>query len=128
MDSGQLESKDILVPEGRDRLGRAHQFRVDISIAISMAPAWLRRALGDKDAQRSRGARVELVERVAEAIERRFRVTWLGSGEVDPNARPLDATSPLFGGPGTLEDLDEGRIDDGWVLEHKGNDSPDGVV
>lgn len=128
MDSGQPEPADIHVPEGRDRLGRAHQLRVDISIAISMAPAWLRRALGDKDAQRSRGARVEMVERVAAAIERRFRVTWLGSDEVDPNARPLDATSPLFGGPVTPKDLDEGRIDDGGTLEHKGNDLSGGVV
>ena len=60
---------DIIVPEGRDRLGLAHQMRVDISIAISLAPAWLRRALADRNPIKARGARVEMVERIAVALE-----------------------------------------------------------
>jgi hypothetical protein len=95
----QDPSADIHVPEGRDRLGQAHQLRVDISIAISMAPGWLRRALGDKDVAKARGSRIGFVDRIAAAIERRFCVMWLGGEDGEENARPVDDASPLFGGP-----------------------------
>jgi hypothetical protein len=90
---------DLNVPDGRDRLGRAHQLRVDISIALSLAPAWLRRALSDRNSARAQGARFEIVERIAAAIERRFWVTWRDSADPDDNARPPDNAGPLFGGP-----------------------------
>lgn len=90
---------DIDVPDGRERLGRAHQVRVDISIVISMTPAWLKRALVDRSDERARGARVELVERIAAALERRFRITWLGSDDSAENARAAETSMPLFGGP-----------------------------
>jgi hypothetical protein len=78
---------DLHVPEGRERLGRAHQLRVDISIALSMAPLWLRRALSDRNFARSRGARLDIVERIA------------GSDDEGQNARPVEDGGPLFGGP-----------------------------
>ena len=90
---------DLLVPEGRERLGRAHQLRVDISIALSMAPLWLRRALSDRNFARCRGARLDVVERIAAAIERRFIVKWRGSDDGGENARPVEDGGPLFGGP-----------------------------
>ncbi|MGA1810529.1 MULTISPECIES: hypothetical protein [Sphingobium] len=90
---------DLHVPEGRERLGRAHQLRVDISIALSMAPLWLRRALSDRNFARSRGARLDIVERIAAAIERRFTVQWRGSDDEGQNARPVEDGGPLFGGP-----------------------------
>jgi len=102
--------------------------RVDIAIAIAIAPAWLLRALSDRDIARVRSARIEFVERIAVAIERRFRVTWIGSDDAHADARPLDNTAPLFGGPDTGRAWAEGRIDDGEAWEHKGNDSPGGVV
>lgn len=116
------------VREGRDRLGRAHQMRVDIAIAIAMAPAWLRHALGDRDIVKARNARLELVERIAVAIERRFRVTWAGSQDTHTDARPIDAASPLFGGPDPEPALAEGRIYGPKDKEHKGNDLSGGVV
>jgi hypothetical protein len=128
MNDEQHGPADMSLPEGRDRLGRAHQVRVDISIAIAMAPAWLRRALGDRDIAKARGARIDFVERIAAAIERRFQLTWRGSDDAHPDARPLDETAPLFGGPDVGRALAEGRIDDGEAWEHKGNDSPGGVV
>ena len=73
--------------------------RVDISIAIAMTPVWLRRALADRNATKARGARFEIVERIAVAIERRFAVTWRGSADLDENARPVEGGGPLFGGP-----------------------------
>lgn len=119
---------DIDVPDGRDRLGRAHQMRVDISIAISLAPAWLRRALGDKDVAKARSARIEFVERIADAIETRFRVTWLGTDDDAQNARPQDRSSPLFGGPGTGRSDVDGRVDRPSPKEHNRNMKTDRVV
>jgi hypothetical protein len=121
-------SADMPLPDGRNRLGRAHQMRVDIAIAITIAPMWLRRALGDRDIVKTRGAKIEFVERIAVAIERRFSVTWIGSDDAHADARPLNNTAPLFGGPDTGRALAKGRIDDGEAWEHKGNDSPGGVV
>jgi len=92
---------DLEVPAGRDRLGRAHQFRVDISIALSLVPNWIKRALIDKNSDRARGARAEVVERIATAIERRFRVNWIGCDDNDDNAHPPQPFSRLFG-DGTL--------------------------
>ncbi len=96
MDSDDLPlADDIDVPEGRERLGRAHQLRVDIAIALSLAPAWLRRSFADRNAAKARGAKVEFSERIAAAIERRFIVTWRGSCDTGDNARPIEAGSPL---------------------------------
>lgn len=83
----------------RERLGVAHQLSVDVAIVLSLVPAWVRRALADRDETKARQARAEVVERVACAIERRFRVTWHGSDDADPNARAPDRAAPLFGGP-----------------------------
>ena len=118
---------DINVPEGRDRLGRAHQMRVDISVAISLAPAWLRRALGDKDVAKARSARIEFVERIALAIETRFRVTWLGTDDDAQNARPQDRSSPLFGGPETGRSDADGRVDGPCQKKHNVNMETDRV-
>ncbi|BBF70549.1 MULTISPECIES: hypothetical protein [Sphingomonadales] len=96
---------DLLVPEGRERLGRAHQLRVDISIALSMAPLWVRRALSDRNFARSRGARLDIVERIAAAIERRFIVRWRGSDDEGENARAVEDGGPLFGGPDFCDPL-----------------------
>lgn len=104
-DPNELLPDDIIVPEGRDRLGLAHQMRVDISIAISLAPAWLRRALADRNPIKARGARVEMVERIAVALERRFLLTWCGSVDQDENARPPEAGGPLFGNPDQADPL-----------------------
>lgn len=101
----ELLPDDIIVPEGRDRLGLAHQMLVDISIAISLAPAWLRRALADRNPIKARGARVEMVERIAVALERRFLLTWCGSVDQDGNARPPEAGGPLFGNPDQADPL-----------------------
>ena len=90
---------ELHVPDGRERLGRAHQLRVDISIVVAMTPSWLKRALADRNGERARGARVELVERIACALERRFRITWLGSDDTSENARAEETSAPLFGGP-----------------------------
>jgi hypothetical protein len=79
--------------------------RVDISIAISLAPAWLRRALADRNPIKARGARVEMVERIAVALERRFLLTWCGSADQDGNARPPEAGGPLFGNPDQADPL-----------------------
>ena len=102
--------------------------RVDISIAIAMTPIWVRRALADRNSTKARGARFELVERIASAIERRFAVTWRGSADADENARPVEEGGPLFGGPDFRDpctvqppypcesvDSEQGRV------EHKGN-------
>jgi len=128
MSDEQPGPSDIHVPDGRDRLGRAHQMRVDISIAISLAPAWLRRALGDRDVAKARSARIEFVERIAHAIETRFRVTWLGNDDDAQNARPQDRSSPLFGGPETGRALADRRVDDEMKREHKVNVEADRVV
>jgi hypothetical protein len=104
-DPNELLPDDIIVPEGRDRLGLAHQMLVDISIAISLAPAWLRRALADRNPIKARGARVEMVERIAVALERRFLLTWCGSVDQDENARPPEAGGPLFGNPDQADPL-----------------------
>jgi hypothetical protein len=112
-------SAEIHVPAGRDRLGSAHQLRVDISIAISLAPAWLRRALGDRDVAKARGARIDFVERIAAAIERRFHVTWVGSTDSGENARPPECASPLFGGPETARNPIMDAVDHGDRSEHK---------
>lgn len=94
-----LLTDDLIVPAGRERLGRAHQLRVDIAIALSLAPLWLRRALADRNAAKARGATAEIVERIACAIERRFSVAWHGSNDQSENARAIEEGSPLFGGP-----------------------------
>lgn len=86
----------------RDRLGRAHQIRVDIAIALSLVPAWLRRGLADRNDEKARIARGEVVERIALAIERRFRITWRGSDDDGEDALPVETTGPLFGGPGVV--------------------------
>lgn len=104
-DPKEILPDDIIVPEGRDRLGLAHQMRVDISIAISLAPAWLRRALADCNPVKARAARVEMVERIAVALERRFLLTWRGSADQDENARPPEAGGPLFGNPDLADPL-----------------------
>jgi hypothetical protein len=118
MDDPIEAAPDIAVPEGRDRLGRAHQLRVDISIAIALAPAWLRRALGDRDATKARGARAEIVERIADAIERRFRITWAGCDEDGENARPRSEAAPLCGGPDTGRASSELAVDSKIEREH----------
>ncbi|AXB78557.1 hypothetical protein TQ38_018165 [Novosphingobium sp. P6W] len=97
---------DIDVPEGRERLGRAHQLRVDIAIALSLAPAWLRRSFADRNPAKARGAKVEFSERIAAAIERRFIVTWRGSCDTADNARPIEEGGPLFGGPDFQDPLE----------------------
>jgi hypothetical protein len=98
--------EDFDVPDGRERLGRAHQLRVDIAIALSLAPLWLRRALADRNAVKARGARIEIVERIAAAIERRFVVTWRGTRDNHENARPIEDGGPLFGGPDFRDPLE----------------------
>lgn len=72
-----------------------HQLRVDIAIAVSLLPSWVRRTISDRNPAKARGARTELVERMAIAIERRFRVTGLGSDD----GTPTRVDGPLFGGP-----------------------------
>lgn len=131
MDSDDLPlADDIDVPDGRERLGRAHQLRVDIAIALSLAPAWLRRSFADRNPAKARGAKVEFSERIAAAIERRFVVTWRGSCDTGDNARPIEEGGPLFGGPdfrGALEPLYlEGSDGGGAALreEHIANNRP----
>ena len=84
-DPNELLPDDIIVPEGRDRLGLAHQMLVDISIAISLAPAWLRRALADRNPIKARGARVEMVEAAGHSIQGDQPVVLAGmlSAELD---------------------------------------------
>jgi hypothetical protein len=108
---------DLEVPAGRDRLGRAHQLRVDISITISLVPQWIKRALIDKNPDRARGARAELVERVACAIERRFRVGWKGSDDEGDNAHPPQPFSRLFGDGEIATGIDSSYSEE----EHKEN-------
>lgn len=122
---------DIDVPEGRERLGRAHQLRVDIAIALSLAPAWLRRSFADRNPAKARGAKVEFSERIAAAIERRFIVTWHGSCDTGDNARPIEKGGPLFGGPDFRDPLElhclTGSVCCGAALgtkEHIANDKP----
>ena len=55
--------------------------------------------------ERSTGARVEMVERIAVALERRFLLTWCGSADQDGNARPPEAGGPLFGNPDQADPL-----------------------
>ena len=88
---------DIGVPDGRSRLGRAHGFCVTIATTLSTAPSWLTRGLADKRAPERRRAHVELIERLATALERSFRITWRGSNDADENARPVESFGALFG-------------------------------
>lgn len=85
--------------EHPDRLGRAFQMRVDIAVALALVPSRLRRSLGDHNAAKAQAARAEIVERIAAAIQRRFRISWIGSNDGTANARALDRAAPLFGGP-----------------------------
>ena len=88
---------NIVVPDNRSRLGLAHGFRVTIATTLSTAPSWLKRGLADKRAPERRRAHVELIERLATALERSFRITWQGSSDTSENARPVESFGPLFG-------------------------------
>lgn len=81
----------------REPLGRGHQLRVDIAVSLSLLPAWVRRALADRNPEKARAGRAEVVERIAASLERRFRITWLGSDDGSENARAPARPVPLFG-------------------------------
>jgi hypothetical protein len=75
-------------------VGLAHQLRVDVSIAISMLPAWVRGMLRDRDPMRSRTAKAEIAERISAVLERRFRITCHGSDDRSESARPPEGAAP----------------------------------
>lgn len=97
---------DLDVPAGRDRLGRAHQIRVDISIALALVPQWIKRALSDKNLDRARGARADIDERVACALERRFHISWKGSSDGGENAHAPQSFTRLFGDESPANPID----------------------
>jgi hypothetical protein len=82
----------------RSITGRAHRLRVQISVALSLAPAWMKRGLTDKSPARQQMAKDQLVEHLASHVEKRFTVTWIGSDDTSPNAvEPEHPKGPLFG-------------------------------
>lgn len=89
---------DIVGPEGRSQFGLAHGFRVTIATTLSAAPEWLKRGLAEKRARERRRAHIEMIERLAAALERSFRITWHGSDDTGENALPPETKGPLFGG------------------------------
>ncbi|MBV9527893.1 hypothetical protein [Sphingomonas sp.] len=89
---------DLVVPEGRSRLGLAHAVRVTVAGAISTSAPWVRRCLSDKRVPERQRAHVEIVERIAIHLERSFRITWHGADDASENAYAPDVKPPLFGG------------------------------
>jgi hypothetical protein len=82
----------------RSITGRAHRLRVQISVALSLAPAWMKRGLTDKSPAKQMLAKDQLVEHLAQHVEDRFTVTWIGSDDTSPNAiEPEQPKGPLFG-------------------------------
>jgi hypothetical protein len=82
----------------RSITGRAHRLRVQISVALSLAPAWMKRSLTDKSPAKQQMAKDQLVEHLAYHVESRFTVTWIGSDDTTPNAvEPEHPKGPLFG-------------------------------
>jgi hypothetical protein len=84
--------------DDRSISGRAHRLRAQISVALSLAPAWMKRGLTDKNPAKQQMAKDQLVDHLACHVEDRFVVTWIGSDDISPNAiEPEHPTGPLFG-------------------------------
>jgi hypothetical protein len=90
---------DIDVSDGRERLGRAHQLGVDIAIALSLAPAWLRRSFADRNP--AKGARVWRRPISGETVGGDASLqlySWLGSRlSAVWSPSPDDPRAPVFG-------------------------------
>lgn len=102
-----------------DPLGRSHQLRVDIAVSLSLLPGWLRRALADRNPEKARAGRADIVERIASSLERRFRITWLGSEDADENARPPARPSPLFGAGKVAQESHESSIGESNAVDSR---------
>jgi hypothetical protein len=84
--------------DNRSISGRAHRLRVQISVALSLTPAWMKRGLTDKSPAKQQIAKDQLVDHLACHVEDRFVVTWIGSDDTSPDAvEPEHPKGPLFG-------------------------------